>query len=125
MATTVLVVLLALISTALQTSVLNRVVVTQMAINTVTTYTWQITFDSATNRPNLNLTFPSACTLYLNTTATVLGASTPLSTTFSGNTLIITSGTGLFDYVAITVSNVGNPPSAIVTFSFTVTASAT
>jgi hypothetical protein len=122
--TSVLVVLLALVLYTLQISVLNGVVVTERAINTVTTYTWQITFDSAINRPNINLTFPSTCTLYSNTTATLSATSTILTTSFSGNILIITGATGLFNYVAITVSNIGNPPSAIVTFAFTVTASA-
>lgn len=77
-----IVLLLAIIYASMQDSILNGVIVTERAINTVTTYTWQITFDSATNRNSLNLTFPTSCTLYPNTTATILATSTTLTVAF-------------------------------------------
>jgi hypothetical protein len=104
---------------SLQVSNISTITLATRSINAVTSYAWTIAFDSSTNRNNLNLTFPSACTLLPNATAAIGG--TGLAATVSGSTLLITGSSLLLGTVTITVSNVQNPSSAISTYSFLAT----
>ena len=82
--------LLILIPSSLQLATINTVSVSNTNINSVAVYTWNITFDSATPRSPLTLTFPPAITVSGASTVTVnSNAVTP--TLVDSNTLSVTS----------------------------------
>ena len=113
---TTFILLLACLKVTHQGAVIHNILLGTPSINSVTTYQWQITFDSSTVRPDLNLTFPSSITLSPSTSASVGG--TPLTASVAGNILVITNASLLFSTVTVAVNNVQNPNSAISTSSF-------
>jgi hypothetical protein len=113
-----IVILFAIVGFTCQISTFDNLGTGSININVNTTYTWSITLDSNVNLANINLTFPSACTLSSSTNAYLSGNATALNPTFSGSTLIIANAANLMGAITLTVTNVLNPNSAITTHSF-------
>jgi hypothetical protein len=122
--TTLILYLLLLLLPQLCYSVTNisQLLLSNYSINVPSTYSWTIAFDSSTSRNDINLTFPAACTLTSGSTTASISSIT-LTSTVSGNMLVITSSLLLKGTVTIVVSNVVNPNSAISTNAFSATTS--
>ena len=98
---------------------ITQIFLTNNTINQPSTYSWTIAFGNATDRTNVNLTFPAVCTLNHLTASTASIGGTTLNATVVGNVVVITGSTLLKNTVTIDVNNVKNPDSALKTNSFT------
>lgn len=103
-----------------QTTTLN-VTLSNLNINALTTYTYQIIFSDSSTRNLVTLNFPSQVTLS-NSTSVQLNSTTlnsTLYTIYTNNNSILINKT-MNNSVSIAINNVKNPSSAISTYSFTI-----
>lgn len=113
-----------LLSSMALASTLNRVSASPNTVNSNATYTWNITFDSAVNRRDINLTFQGDCVLSSATEAYFgSGTTTRLSAVAIGNVLVITNASSLSGEIILTIRYVKNPYAAISTTAFSVVSS--
>ena len=100
-----------------QAATINTVSVSNLDINALTVYTWNITFDSTTPRSPIQFTFPTAVTLSSNTTVTIGGSQAASVNLVNSNEINITT-TDALSTVYIVFTNVLNPNSVISTHDF-------
>ena len=120
-----LIILLLSVAVHSQATILN-VTLSNLNINALTTYTYQISFSDSSARNLLTLVFPSQVTLSTNTSlqlnSTTLSPS--LYTIYTNNNSILINKT-MANSSTIAINNVKNPSSAISTYSFTISSNNT
>lgn len=103
-----------------------NVSISNLNINTLATYTYQITFSDTSMRSMLTIKFPSQVTLSNLTTVQLNGTNLNTSqyTIYPTNNSILISRT-VFTAATVAIANVKNPASAISTYSFTISSNNT
>ena len=103
-----------------------NVSISNLNINALATYTYQITFSDTSIRNLLTINFPPQVSIGNSTTVQINGSSLNQSqyTVNQGNKSIVINKT-VFTAASIAISNVKNPPSAISTYSFTISSNNT
>jgi hypothetical protein len=108
-----------------QTTTLN-VTISNLNINALATYTYQITFSDSSARNLVSLIFPSQITLS-NTITVTLNITTLNASQYtiysSNNSILISRSMNTSSNIGVT--NVKNPSSAISTYSFTISSNNT
>lgn len=115
-----IILLLSCFPTANSQTTLN-VSISNLNINALTTYTYQITFSDTSIRNLLTINFPLQTTIS-NTTAVQINGTTLNQSQFTINqaSKSIVINKTVSTAATIAISNVKNPPSAISTYSFTI-----
>ena len=103
-----------------------NVSIANLNINALTTYTYQITFSDSSTRNLLTINLPAQTTISNSTTVQINGSNlntSQYSINQNNNSIVINKT--VFTAVTVAVQNVKNPPSAISTYSFTISSNNT
>ena len=84
-----------------------------LTINTLTNYLWTFAFSPNGTRPTLALSFPAFLSLSPNSTALYNGVPQTLTALTSNSITISAANFSTLPALAITITNVVNPPSAV------------